>query len=160
QVVLGEEVVVDRDHRGHDSVAVAGDAVAPSPRDLGDESVTAELDDEARHTFASSTGFAEVGWWSGEQLSSDVGVVEPSDGVLTVQGGAKECEVFPVEWIEAGVSAPAVVSRPAQRVERGVTFAFHGSRGQRFQVAPVGVHSYLAAASQVAHAFSHRAPPP
>ena len=47
QVVVGVVVVVDGDRGGHDSLAVAGDAVAAGAGDLGDESVAAELDDEA-----------------------------------------------------------------------------------------------------------------
>jgi hypothetical protein len=46
-VVVGEAVVVERDGGGHDALAVRGDAVAAGAWDLGDQAVTAELDDEA-----------------------------------------------------------------------------------------------------------------
>jgi hypothetical protein len=47
EIVVGEVVVVDGDGGGHDWLAVAGDAVAAGARDLGDESVASEFDDES-----------------------------------------------------------------------------------------------------------------
>ena len=46
EVVVGEAVVVEGDGGGHDTLAVAGDSVAASAWDLGDEAVAAEFDDE------------------------------------------------------------------------------------------------------------------
>ena len=46
EIVVGEAVVVEGDGGGHDVLAVAGDSVATSAWDLGDEAVAAEFDDE------------------------------------------------------------------------------------------------------------------
>jgi hypothetical protein len=46
EIVVGEAVVVEGDGGGHDALAVAGDSVATSAWDLGDEAVAAEFDDE------------------------------------------------------------------------------------------------------------------
>jgi hypothetical protein len=46
EIVVGEAVVVEGDGGGHDALAVAGDSVAASAWDLGDEAVAAEFDDE------------------------------------------------------------------------------------------------------------------
>jgi hypothetical protein len=47
EIVVGEAVVVEGDGGGHDALAVAGDSVAASAWDLGDEAVAAEFDDES-----------------------------------------------------------------------------------------------------------------
>ena len=46
-VAVGEDVVVVGDRCGHDPVAVGGGTVKPCSWGLGDQSVTAELGDEA-----------------------------------------------------------------------------------------------------------------
>ena len=89
---------MDGDGGGHDALAVAGDAVAASAGDLGDEAVAAEFDDESGDAFASSVGFVAVGGWSPVETVGDVDVAETADGVLAGQGGSEQGQVGGVEW--------------------------------------------------------------
>jgi hypothetical protein len=126
-VGVGEAVVVEGDGGCHDAVAVAGDAVAASAWDLGDEAVAAEFDDETGDAFASSVGLVTAGGPASVEPVGDVGVAEAADGVLAREGRSEHGEVVGVEGTEAGVTAPAGGSGPAQGVERGDAFAFQGA---------------------------------
>jgi hypothetical protein len=83
--------VVEGEGGGHDALAVAGDAVAASAWDLGDEAVAAELDDEPGGSFASSPGLVAVVGPSGVEPAGDVSVAEALDGVLTGEGCSEQC---------------------------------------------------------------------
>src|SRR5439155_25898207 len=118
EIAVGIALVVDGDGGAEDALAVGRDAVKPSPRDLGDESVTAQLDDETRDALASSTRFVRIGWWSRVEAGGDVVVAEPADGVLAGQHGAEQREVGGSDVVEAGVGPPVRGSGPGQGVHR------------------------------------------
>ena len=81
------------------------------------------LDDEPGDSFAASVGFVGVDWWAAVEASGEVDVPEAADGVLAGRDGSEQVEVGRVEWVEAGVSAPAGGCGPAQGVEGGDAFA-------------------------------------
>jgi predicted deacylase len=91
-----------------------GDAVPSASRDLGEESVPAELVDDARCASAATTGLLGVGGRRGPQLILEVTVAESIDEMAARQDGLEQAAVGLGDGVEAGEVLTKLDARAAE----------------------------------------------
>jgi len=156
----GEEIVVNGERGGEDTLAARRDPVEASSANLGDQAVTTQFGDQPRCSGASSSAFVVILRWRGVEAVDEVVVAEPDDRVSSRKHGSEQSEVGRLERVEAGVVTSVAGPASAQGIECGDAFTVGLRSGEGIEVAPVRSDAHLEVPPHVGDALVHRAPPP
>jgi hypothetical protein len=145
---------------GQEAPSKESDAVSSASRDLGQESVSAELADEAADASTTATGLSGVGGWGGPELILEVTVAEAVDQVAAGEEGAEQVTVGVGDGVEAGKVLTELDARAAEGIELcdGSRGRFH--HGQGIEIESVGGLADLYVTPEVVKAFVHAHPTP
>jgi len=136
------------------------DTVSSASWDLGQESMSAELAEEAADASTATTGLNGVGGWRSPELILEVTVAEAVDEVAAGEEGTEQVAVGVGDGVEAGEVVTEVDAGSAEGIElcdcrRGW---FH--HGQGIEIASVGGLADLHVTPEVVDAFVHAHPSP